>query len=540
VPEKVTHLNVGAPWSVCTSRTIIEHLLRDVERHRTQPLLFFEDGLVIQRGEFLDLCERFAGYLRGRVAPGDRVGVALGNRAEYFIALFAIVANRGIVVSINPQAKEHDAGHVLADSTPILLVVEPDNHDLFATLAKRTASVREVVCLDGAEPRGLLPGGAATPRFDLAHADCRRDDITTVFYTSGTTGAPKGCMVDHAWWLRIVDVDLRMNPTGRERGFCSVPFFYADPAIYLMMKLQIGGALVAMRRFSVSRYWDVVSRFGVTKVHAIASIPVLLVKAPPHPLERQHTVHHATCAAVPANLHRQLVDRFGFPWLDNYGATEAGMMCRVPWQARDEMVGSGSIGVPNPEVELRVVDDEGRDVAPGQSGEALIRGPGMFRGYFNRPDATAEALRDGWYHTGDLVRQDERGFVYFLGRKKDIVRRSGENIAAAEVEAVLRLLPHVKDAAVIPVPDEVRGEEVKAYVLLVDGVTPTELPPEALVRHCAERLAAFKVPRYIEYRTGDFPRTPSMKVEKPALKAEKADLTDGAWDRERHAGGRRA
>jgi carnitine-CoA ligase len=204
------------------------------------------------------------------------------------------------------------------------------------------------------------------------------------------------------------------------------------------------------------------------------------------------------------------------------------------------MVGSGSLGVPNPEVEIRVVDDDGRDVPGGQPGEALIRSPGMFRGYFNRPDATAEALRDGWYHTGDLVRQDERNFVYFLGRKKDIVRRSGENIAAAEVEAVLRLLPKVKDAAVIPVPDEIRGEEVKAYVLLVDGATPADLPPEAIVRHCEEQLASFKVPRYIEYRTGDFPRTPSMKAQKQDLKEEKTDHRQGAWDRELAMGRRRA
>ncbi len=538
--ERVRHLDVGEAWSVCTSRTVIDHLLRDVDRHPNQPLLFFEEGLVVRRNEFLELCERFAGYLKGRVRPGDRVGVALGNRAEYFIALFAIVANRGIVVSINPQAKEHDAGHVLADSAPVALVVEPDNRDLFARIAKSVPSVREIVSVDGPEPRGLLPAGPHGPRLDFASADCRRDDITTVFYTSGTTGPPKGCMVDHEWWLRIVDVDLRMNPVGRERGFCSVPFFYADPAIYLMMKLQIGGALVPMRRFSVSRYWDVIHRFEVTKVHAIASIPVLLVKAPPHPLERAHRVHHATCAAVPANLHRQLVDRFGFPWLDNYGATESGMMCRVPWHVRDEMVGSGSLGVPNPEVELRVVDDDGRDVRGGDPGEAVIRAPGMFRGYFNRPDATAEVLRSGWYHTGDVVRQDARGFVYFLGRKKDIVRRSGENIAAAEVEAVLRLLPQVKDSAVIPVPDEIRGEEVKAYVLLVDGLTPADLPPEEIVRHCEQRLAGFKVPRYIEYRTGDFPRTPSMKVQKQDLKAEKSDHTRDAWDREQAMGRRRA
>jgi crotonobetaine/carnitine-CoA ligase len=186
-----------------------------------------------------------------------------------------------------------------------------------------------------------------------------------------------------------------------------------------------------------------------------------------------------------------------------------------------------------------VVGDDDRDVPPGQPGEALIRAPGMFRGYFNRADATAETMKGGWYHTGDLVRQDERGFVYFLGRKKDIVRRSGENIAAAEVEAVLRLLPNVKDAAVIPVSDEIRGEEVKAYVLLVDGATPADLPPETIVRHCEERLAAFKVPRYIEYRSGDFPRTPSMKVQKQDLKAEKSDPTEGVWDRERATGRRR-
>jgi crotonobetaine/carnitine-CoA ligase len=164
----------------------------------------------------------------------------------------------------------------------------------------------------------------------------------------------------------------------------------------------------------------------------------------------------------------------------------------------------------------------------------------MFSGYFNRPDATAEAMKGGWYHTGDLVKRDERGFVYFLGRKKDIIRRSGQNVAAAEVEAVLRLIPQVKDAAVIPVPDEIRGEEVKAYLLLVDGKSPADLPPEEVVHFCTERLSGFKVPRYIEYRSGDFPRTPSMRVQKQELKAEKKDLTQGAWDRDKEMGRVRA
>jgi len=194
--------------------------------------------------------------------------------------------------------------------------------------------------------------------------------------------------------------------------------------------------------------------------------------------------------------------------------------------------------VPDPEVELRVVDDSGNDVAAGEQGECLVRAPDMFRGYFNRPDATAEALRDGWYHTGDLVRRDARGFVYFLGRKKDIIRRGGQNVAAAEVETVLRLIPEVKDAAALPVPDEIHGEEIKIYLQLVDGATEADLPPEAVIAHCAERLSAFKVPRYIEYRRGDFPRTPSMRVQKQDLKAEKPDLREGAWDREAAMGRR--
>jgi crotonobetaine/carnitine-CoA ligase len=159
----------------------------------------------------------------------------------------------------------------------------------------------------------------------------------------------------------------------------------------------------------------------------------------------------------------------------------------------------------------------------------------MFRGYLNRPEATAEVMREGWLRTGDLGRADERGFLYFVGRKKDIVRRSGQNISATEVEDVLRSHPKILDAAVIAVADELRGEEVKAYILPADGESQETVPPEDLVAFCAERLSAFKVPRYIEYRSSDFARTPSMRIRKEILRQERPDLSAGAWDRERSA-----
>jgi crotonobetaine/carnitine-CoA ligase len=191
------------------------------------------------------------------------------------------------------------------------------------------------------------------------------------------------------------------------------------------------------------------------------------------------------------------------------------------------------MGAPVPECELRIVDDADRDLPVGREGELLIRAPGLFAGYLNRPEDTAAAMRGGWYHTGDIVRADERGWFYFVGRSKDMVRRSGENIACAEVEAVLRTHPKIRDAAVIPVPDEIHGEEVKAYVQLVEGCTVDDCPPDEVAAYCAGRLATFKSPRYVAYQTGDFPRTPSMRIRKEALKVT-PDLTAGAWDRERH------
>jgi crotonobetaine/carnitine-CoA ligase len=156
----------------------------------------------------------------------------------------------------------------------------------------------------------------------------------------------------------------------------------------------------------------------------------------------------------------------------------------------------------------------------------------MFRGYVNRPEVTVQTLAGGWLHTGDIARQDERGFLYFMGRSKDIIRRSGENVSAAEVEEVLRSHPRVLEAAVIAVPDELRGEEIKAYVMTVPGASQDTLSPAEIVAWCARKLAKYKIPRYIEYRTIDFPRTPSMRVKKEELRAERRDLAAGAWDRE--------
>ncbi|MEO8687242.1 MAG: AMP-binding protein [Solirubrobacteraceae bacterium] len=529
---EVTHPPAGAPWSGTGDAKTLLDLFVPSCRSDDAPAMIFEDGPVVSRAELLDLAQRFAGFLRERVQPGEVVAIMVANRAEFMIAHLGVCAVRATLVSINPTAKEHDTGHILRDSQAVLAIVDEENRALVEGLQTDCPALRGVVVVAGDEPRGLSAYEGDRGPLDLRDANCEPEDITHIYYTSGTTGLAKGCMLDHTWWLRCVDIELRLNPKGAgDRMLSCLPFYYADPAVMLACTIYSGGTLVVMRRFSVSRFWDVVHAHDVVDMWTIASIPALLLKGEPRPAERDHRIRLAVAVGVQANIHAELVARFGFPFLDNYGSTEATINTRVPVHAADEMVGSGSIGVAIPECEIRIVDTEDEDVPIGESGQILIRTPGLFRGYLNRPEATEEAMRGGWFHTGDLARRDERGFYYFLGRMKDIIRRSGENVAAAEIEEVIRSHPKVLEVAVIAVPDDLRGEEIKAYVLPVDGESPETIPPDELVRHCAAVLAPFKVPRYIEYRDTDFPRTPSLRVRKEALKLEE-DLTAGCWDRE--------
>ncbi|MGE0212973.1 MAG: AMP-binding protein [Parvibaculaceae bacterium] len=529
----VTHQDVPPEWSAVAKQTVIEVLHQSCIEDPYRPAIIIEDGLTITRRELLDRSQRFAGYLKGKVKAGDRVVVMLDNRVEFMIALFGIIANRGTLVSIAPTAQQFDAGHIVKDAQPVVAVCGSTQKPIVEAVRDGSPALRHIIVVEGEEPKGLEAYEKQAEPLDFAKAECRREDIITVYYTSGTTGAPKGCMLHHGWWLRTIDIDMRLFRRGwQDRQLCCLPFYYADPAIQLLTSLASRGTMIAMRRFSVSRFWDVVKTYDATEILSIASIPALLMKGEPGPNERDHRIRLAIHAGLPKELHAEMLQRYGFHWHNQFGSTEGGVMSRVPDHLADELVGTGTMGVEPPGVTIRIVDDEDRDVAVGQSGEALIGGPDLYMGYLNRSEVTAEANRGGWYHSGDVVRRDERGLLYFVGRKKEIIRRSGENISAAEVEAVLRSHPKILEAAVVPVPDTLRGEEVKAYIQLNNGEPPESLPPEQILAFCRANLAAFKLPRFIEYQLDDFERTPSMRVQKQALLKAKPDLRVGAWDSE--------
>lgn len=512
---------------------ILRLLERACELDPTLPALIFDDGVVVTRERLWAEVRSFAGYLETRLAPSDRVAVVLGNRSEFMVTWLAVVACRAELVSMNPTVMSHDARHILQDAGVRLVVTDREHGELFEQLQAECESVTEVLVVEDNEPGGLSAyrgewsgrRGAGAPK-----------DITNVYYTSGTTGPPKGCMVDHEYWLHFTELVLNAySITPSDRMLCCLQFFYNDPPWQLLMSLKARTSLVVMRRFSVSRYWDVVRQFDVTVLFGIASTAVLLLKAPKTEMDHDHRVRLAVQVGIPAALHQELVDRWNVPWVEGYGLTETGLIVAMPVTDAHKMIGSGSIGRPCDGVEMRVVNAQDDDVATGEIGEMIARAPGLMRGYLNRPEATQEVFRGGWFHTGDLGRFDADGYLYFGGRTKDIIRRNGENIAAAEVENVLRSHPKVVEAAAVPSPDSLRGEEVKIFVLLGPGEDVVSLPPKEIVEFCRERLARYKVPRFVEYRVEDFERTPSMRVKKQELDRTHED-EDRVWDREKALG----
>lgn len=469
--------------------------------------------------------ERRSGELAAALAAlgtseGDRVAVMLRNQPEFPLLWLALARIGAVLVPLNTNYRELDGAHVLAHSGARFAVAGAEFAELLHRIAPETSVERVINVAELAEQAGepavdMWPGAPA-------------ERVVNIQYTSGTTGAPKGCLLSHRYWTTLAHSLVAEYPavSAEDTILTAQPFHYIDPQWNIALGLASGATLVVLDRFHPDNFWAKVREHGVTWFYCLGLMPTLLLRTPESPLDTRHEVRAISASAIPPDLHAELERRWGVPWYESFGMTETGGDIRVLPPDHDETVGTACIGRPIPEREAMIVDETDRPVPRGTTGELVLRGVGLMRGYHDDPDATTHAFRGGWFHTGDRATMDDQGRIYYIGRTKDMIRRSGENISADEVERALLLHPGVAMAAVLAVPDELRGEEVKAYVVRGDD----HPAPDELAEFCAAKLAYFKVPRYWTF-IESLPMTPSERVAKGQLRAEAADPRTGAYDR---------
>lgn len=512
----------------------IGHLLeKAVAQNVARPFFIFE-GKRLSYAEVNRRVNKVANSLKGLgVKKGKKVGLMLPNGLEFPITWLAIAKLGAVMVPINIKYQEHDLLYVINDSEASYLVIHQDFLPILEKVKRKATELMEV-CVVGKAPSGFISFDEmernASDLFTIETVG--EEDLVNIQYTSGTTGFSKGCMLTHRYCMllgKLIHDIAGLMPD--DVAMTAQPFYYMDPQWNVIMCMFAGIPLVIMPRFSVSNFWATVKENNVTFFYLLGTMPLYLLSRNADELEKNHRVRAVVCSGIIPKFHEILEKRFNCPWREAFGMTETGVDLYVPFEDI-ECVASGSMGSPVPTKEVRVVDNGNNEVSNGEIGELVIRGEPMMLGYWKKPEANEEIFRGGWLHTGDLAYKDKKGHFHWVGRIKDMVRRSAENISAAEVESVLALHEKVKLVAVVPVPDYLHGEEVKAYLILKEGENKETVPPREIIEFAKTKLAAFKVPRYIEY-VYDLPRTPSEKVEKHKVLKAKDDLRLDSYDVER-------
>jgi acyl-CoA synthetase (AMP-forming)/AMP-acid ligase II len=488
---------------------------------------FFEDGESLSFVALRDRVRRLASSLhRLGVQKGTHVAVAMPNRIEFPVTWLALAELGAVMVPIGPSVVSRELAYYYDDGDVTHAVLDASLTGVHESIAADERPPAEnVVVVGECRPYPSFADlmAAGDPQF-LSPQPPTRGDLLNIQYTSGTTGMPKGVMQTHRFWVVCGCLPTLLFRDSIRRILAEHPFHYMDPQWMLIMGLHSGARVDFTRGMSVRRFMEWLHTRGSELVWFADP----LLKTPPSPRDRETSAK----LFLAYNFSREMIEsaeaRYGVRTREFYGMTEIGPALMVPYELADASL-LGTCGLPVPFRECRIVDENGRDVAPGEPGELWVRGDSILDGYYKRPDVNARLLTDGWFHTGDLFVQDATGAYRIVGRLKDMIKRSGENVSALEVERVLLELPAIREAAVVPVPDSHRDEEVKAYVQLRDGQAREHTSPDQILEHCRARLAKFKLPRYLEY-VDEFEYTPSGKVAKHLLLKQKSDLREDSYD----------
>ncbi len=516
--------------------TVFEVFCKTVEAFPDNPFLcvpplekrsYYPEGIEFTYRESADQIDRIRDvYASAGYGKGHRVAFLLENRPEYVLHLIALNALGASCVPVNPDYLHDEMLYQMEHSEADLVIsIESRVVDLEAVAKDRQVSLPVI------NERDFLKG-VPGPSRPIQAGDPDKTTEASLLYTSGTTGRPKGCILTNdyhltsgQWYAELGGlVHIR---EGQERLYNPLPLFHMNAAVVSLGCMMVtGGCLIIPDRFHPRSWWQEVSDSRATIIHYLGVVPPMLLNQPVSDLEKNHSVRFGVGAGVEPELHGVFEQRYGFPLIEVWGMTETGRIYAVTDQPRQ--IDTRAFGRPKPGFEARIVDENDQELPRGTAGELVVRSSadeprrGFFAGYLKNAEATEEAWQNGWFHTGDTVIQDETDMLYFVDRKKNIIRRSGENIAAAEVEAVLQTHDAVANVAVIAAKDEVREEEVMACVVLMEGQPASEEVAREIFDHANESLAYYKPPGWIVFLKA-LPTTGTQKIQKTRIFEEGTD-----------------
>ncbi|MBN2123613.1 MAG: long-chain fatty acid--CoA ligase [Deltaproteobacteria bacterium] len=448
--------------------------------------------------------------------PGEKVGLHLANIPEFVYAYFGILRAGGQVVPLNVMLKEGELAYLGNDSGVKFVITQAPFVENLLSARASMGSLKEIFCVSP-HPGEILPFESLLgDQRECPLPETRPEDVAVIFYTSGTTGQPKGAMLTHE--------NLYTNAlvTAEAYGYVEedfvvfgMPLFHSSGQTNVMNAgFSQGAAIYIMPRFSAEEAIDVVSEHHAS---VFVGVPTMYHQIINNPKSGEFAVESLRvlivgAAPMPKVLYETVSERFGVPITEGYGLSEAGpVVAHNPIHGRKKI---GSVGLSLPGISIRIVDEEDRDLPTCEVGELLVRGPNVMLGYLNRPKATAEALREGWLHTGDLAKVDEDGYLFIVDRKKDMVLTGGFNIYPREIEEILHQHPSVSEAAVIGLPDEEKGEIAVAFLILREGQGADE---GEIIEFCRKRMAVYKAPRKVKF-VKKLPRNSAGKVLKRLLR----------------------
>ena len=493
-------------------KTIGELVDLQSQRYGNKPFIISPDepwGITYQQlGECIN---RVAGSLRQQgVSKGDKVSILLPNIPEYAYIFLGVMKLGAVANPINIHLKAPELQFVLGHAESKVVVASPDFLPILQEVWQLWGKTLPVAVLgedDGDLHFQQAPVSTPSPSTEISS-----EDEAELLYTTGTTGRPKGVLLTHSNLLSEAQFIVAGHRfTESDRGLCLLPFFHINgQVVNLLSGLLSGGSIILPRRFSAGAFWSILADCEATWFNAVPTIYSILLNRPKEEAEHLDLSRvqfgRSASAPLPVSVQKAFEEKFHIPIIETYGISEtASQVTTNPREINERKL--GSVGKAQG-CEVKIVNKEGQELPRGQEGEIVVRGRNVMKGYYKDPKATAEVLRDGWFHSGDLGYQDDRGFVVITGRLKELIIRGGENIAPREIDDVLYDHPKIQDAATVGIPDSFYGEEVRSFVVLKPG---QECSEEELMDYCRQRLADFKCPKSISLLE-EMPKSPGGKI----------------------------